>query len=124
MATTPRAKTLPTELTKEQRVDKEYRRIKSVLRDLDANKKKTVDSLMRNAAFMSICLVELQEEINENGFTEEYKNGKEQWGTKQSEAVKTHIAMTRNHAAIMKILADLTPAARTKKTPLQKLMES
>jgi len=124
MATTPKRKTTPPELTKEQRVDKEYRRIKSVLRDLDANKKKTVDSLMRNAAFMSICLVELQEEINEKGFTEEYKNGKEQWGTKQSEAVKTHIAMTRNHAAIMKILADLTPAARAQKTPLQKLMES
>jgi len=111
-------------LTKQERVDKEYRRLKSVLRDLDANKKKAVDSLLRNAAFMSICLEELQADISENGYTEEYKNGKEQWGTKQSEAVKTHIAMTRNHATIMKTLADLTPAARAKKTTLQKLMES
>ena len=111
-------------LTKEERIEKEYRRLKSVLRDLDANKKKTVDSLMRNAAFMSITLEELQKDITAKGITETYQNGANQSGTKQSEAVKTHIAMTRNHAAIMKTLADLTPAARAKKTTLQKLMES
>jgi hypothetical protein len=82
-----------------------------------------VVSLIKNAAFMAISLEELQEDINKNGYTEDYKNGANQYGTKQSEAVKTHISMTRNHAAIIKTLADLAPAARAKKTALQALKE-
>ena len=86
-------------------------RLRGVFKNLDVNKMKTVESLIRNAAFMTVTLEELQEDINKKGYTEEYQNGANQWGTKQSEAVKTHIAMTRNHATIIKTLADLAPPA-------------
>lgn len=109
------------EKTKQQKVKTEITRLRGVFKELDANKKKTVESLIKNAAFMAICLEELQEDINKNGYTEEYQNGANQWGTKQSEAVKTHIAMTRNHASIIKTLADLAPPVRAKKSALETL---
>jgi len=111
------------ELTKEQKIRKEITRLRGVFRDLDPNKKKTVEPLIKNAAFMAVSLDDLQERINEEGYTEEYKNGPNQFGRKQSEAVKTHIAMTKNYAAIMKALADLAPPARKKKSALQSLRD-
>ena len=46
-----------------------------------------------------------------------------QSGTKQSDAVKTHIAMTKNHAAIIKQLCDLVPPEKKKESRLQALRD-
>ena len=53
------------DLTKDQKIKKEINRLKRVFRDLDKNKLQTVESLIRNAAFMAVSLEELQEIINE-----------------------------------------------------------
>lgn len=87
------------DLTKEEKIKREFSRLKRIFKDLDKNKLQTVESLIKNAAFMAVSLEELQEIINEEGYTVEYQNGANQSGTKQSDAVKTHIAMTKNHAA-------------------------
>lgn len=94
---------------------KEIARLKRVFKDLDKNKLQTVESLIKNAAFMAVSLEELQEIINAEGYVVEYQNGENQKGTKQSDAVKTHIAMTKNHAAIIKQLTDLVPPEKKKK---------
>lgn len=52
-----------------------------------------------------------------------YQNGANQSGTKQSDAVKTHIAMTKNHAAIIKQLCDLVPPEKKKESRLQALRD-
>ena len=109
------------ELTKEQKIKKEIARLKRVFKDLDKNKLQTVESLIKNAAFMS--LEELQEIINAEGYVVEYQNGENQKGTKQSDAVKTHIAMTKNHAAIIKQLTDLVPPEKKKESKLQALRD-
>lgn len=111
------------DLTKEQRIKKEIARLKRIFKDLDKNKKQIVESLIQNAAFMAVSLEELQEIINEEGYTVEYQNGENQHGTKQSDAVKTHIAMTKNHAAIIKQLSDLVPPERKKESRLQALRD-
>jgi hypothetical protein len=111
------------ESTKEQRIKKEISRLKAIFKNLDKNKLKVVESLIQNAAFMSVSLLELQEIINIEGYTEEYQNGANQSGRKQSEAVKTHIAMTKNHATIMKQLADIAPPVPKKKSALQELRD-
>ena len=97
------------DLTKDQRIKREIARLKRVFRDLDKNKLQTVESLIKNAAFMAVSLEELQEIINAEGYTVEYQNGENQKGTKQSDAVKTHIAMKKHHASIIKQLSDLVP---------------
>ena len=68
-------------------------------------------------------LDELQEQINAEGYTVEYQNGANQSGTKQSDAVKTHIAMTKNHAAIIKQLCELVPPEKKKESRLQALRD-
>ena len=63
------------DLTKDQRIKREIARLKRVFRDLDKNKLQTVESLIKNAAFMAVSLEELQEIINAEGYTIEYHNG-------------------------------------------------
>jgi len=111
------------ELTKDQKIKREITRLKRVFKDLDKNKLQTVESLIRNAAFMAVSLEELQEIINVEGYTVEYQNGENQRGTKQSEAVKTHIAMTKNHASIIKQLTELVPPEKKKDSKLQALRD-
>ena len=110
------------ELTKEQKIKKEIARLKRVFKDLDKNKLQTVESLIKNAAWIEM-LEELQEIINDEGYVVEYQNGENQKGTKQSDAVKTHIAMTKNHAAIIKQLTDLVPPEKKKESKLQALRD-
>ena len=110
-------------IEKEKKIKSEYNRLKRIFKDLEENKRKTVESLMKNAAFMAVSLDELQEIINFEGYTDKYKNGENQYGTKQSEAVKTHLAMTKNHASIIKQLVDLVPPAKRKGSKLQALRE-
>jgi ribosomal protein S8 len=111
------------ELTKDQKIKREIARLRRVFKDLDKNKMQTVESLIRNAAFMAVSLEELQEIINRDGYIVEYQNGENQHGTKQSDEVKTHIAMTKNHASIIKQLVDLVPPEKKKQSRLQALRD-
>lgn len=111
------------ELTKEQKIHKEELRLKKVFKNLDKNKLQTVQSLIRNAAFMAVSLEELQEIINAEGYIVEYQNGANQSGTKQSDAVKTHIAMTKNHASVIKQLCELVPPEEKRQSRLQALRD-
>lgn len=111
------------ELTKEEKIKKEIRRLNRVFKDLDKNKRNTVDGLIKNAAFTTVCLEELQEIINVEGYTVEYQNGENQKGTKQSDAVKTHIAMTKNLSTIIKQLTELVPPEKKEKSKLALLRD-
>lgn len=108
---------------KEAAIRKEELRLKRAFKDLDKNKMSTVKQLISTAAFLSVTLRDLEEEINRNGVTEEYQNGANQYGVKQSAAAVTHIAMTKNLTSIMKQLADLVPAEKKKKSRLQMLRD-
>lgn len=97
---------------KEQRIKKEVRRLKSVFKDLEPNKLKTVDALIARAAFITINLQDLEAHLNEHGWTEWYENGRNQSGQKKSAAADAHISLTKNLNAIMKQLLDLVPPAQ------------
>lgn len=111
------------EKSKEQKIKTEKTRLKGIFKELDENKKKLVTPLIEKAAFMSIELDELQKQIEENGWTSEYKNGENQYGTKKSPEAETYIALSKNYAAIIKQLTDLVPAAKRKKSRLAALRE-
>lgn len=68
-----------------------------------------VSSLIKNAAFMTITLEDLQETINIDGAVTEYKNGENQFGTKKSPEIEIYNTMIKNHMGIMKQLTDLMP---------------
>lgn len=112
-----------TEKTKEQRIKSEKSRLKKIFKDLDENKKNLVTPLIEKAAFMSVELDDLQETIEQDGWTSEYKNGENQYGTKKSPEAETYIALSKNYAAVIKQLTDLVPAAKRKKSRLEALRE-
>ncbi len=62
---------------------------------------------------------ELQEKINDEGYTSVYQNGENQFGTKKNVNVDTYISMSKNHTANMKILIELTPPEKRKDSKLE-----
>lgn len=97
---------------KEKKIKKEVKRLKGIFKDLEPNKLKTVDALIARAAFITVNLQDLEDQLNEYGWTEWYENGRNQSGQKKSAAADAHISLTKNLNAIMKQLLDLVPPAQ------------
>ena len=96
---------------KEKRIKKELARLRKIFSVLDDDKKKMSESLMKNAAFMAVTLEDLQADINENGVTEEYQNGQNQHGIKESTSSKVYNSMIKNYAACTRQLVDMLAKA-------------
>lgn len=103
------AQDISQDLSKDERITKEIKRLNSLFKNIDPKLKKTVKSLVENAAFMAVTLEDLQIHINAHGVTVEYQNGENQWGTKKSPEVEIYNTMIKNHVSIMKQLTDLVP---------------
>ena len=108
---------------KENRIKDEKKRLKEIFAELEENKRNLVTPLIEKAAFMSVELDDLQEIIEQDGWTSEYKNGENQYGTKKSPEADTYIALSKNYAAVIKQLTDLVPAAKRKKSRLEALRD-
>ena len=99
----------PNEKEKEARIKKEITKLNKIMRNVDADKRKSMDSLIKNAAFMTVTLEDLQKQIIEKGATERYQHGAGQWGMKKSAAVDVYNTMIKNHVSVMKQIADAVP---------------
>ncbi|MDP4144151.1 MAG: hypothetical protein Q8936_06645 [Bacillota bacterium] len=97
------------DLTKDQRIKKEINRLKKLFKEMPQNTMNKVISLIENAAFMTVTLEDLQNEIILKGPVCEYQNGENQWGTKKSPEVEIYNTMIKNHMSIIKQLTDLMP---------------
>ena len=94
---------------KEKRIRKESRRLLEIFQGLEPNKLKAVDALIARAAFITVSLQDLEDELNTSGWTETYTNGRNQEGVKKAAAAEAHISLTKNLNAIMKQLLELVP---------------
>ena len=65
--------------------------------------------LIENAAFMRIVLEDLQEIIKNEGVTESYQNGANQFGIKQSASLQSYNSLIKNYAAVIKTLDKMLP---------------
>ena len=63
---------------------------------------------------MKVTLEDLQEAINENGCSEQYKNGANQYGKKASADVQAYNAMIKNYTNVLDKLDKLLPPEREK----------
>ena len=108
---------------KENRIKDEKKRLKEIFAELEENKRNLVTPLIEKAAFMSIELDDLQETIEQDGWTSEYQNGETQYGTKKSPEAETYIALSKNYAAVIKQLTELVPAAKRKESRLAALRD-
>lgn len=99
---------------KDARIKKEIKKLKKQFGGMDKKTLDIVESLIRNAAFMSVTLDDLQEILNEEGLTSEYQNGENQWGVKKSPEAELYNTMVKNHMSIIKQLADMVPKQERK----------
>jgi hypothetical protein len=93
----------------ELRIKEKIEELSIVFNDIDPNTQRTIEPLISKAAFMSVTLDNLQRTINEKGVIEEYQNGANQSGFKESVEVKVYNTMIKNYHAVMKQLIDLLP---------------
>ena len=96
-------------LEKHSRIRKEVNRLKKLFKNIDENKKKLVFSTIDDVAFLTVTMQDLRENIVREGTTTTYKNGANQFGTKQSPDAQLYLQMSQKLTQAMKILVDCLP---------------
>lgn len=109
------------EKTVEQRIKSETNRLLRIFADLDPNKLSTVRTLICRVAFATVSLQDLEDQLARDGWVEEYQNGENQSGVKQSASAGVYLSLTKNLNAMVKQLVDLAPPAQ-RKSKLEELM--
>lgn len=97
------------DLDKSKRIKKKMAQLNKIFNAIDEDRKKVVNDLIANIAFMSVQLEDLQTEINENGCIEKYQNGANQYGTKQSSAFQAYTALMKNYQTSLRQLMNELP---------------
>ena len=101
---------------KVKRIKKEEARIKKLFGNIEEDRKKLVLTTIADVAFMTITMQDLRETINREGTTAIYKNGENQYGTKQSPESQTYLQLSQKLTQAMKILVDCMPKPERKQT--------
>lgn len=103
-------------LTKEERVKREEKRLLKVLADADPTKKNVVQGLVQRAAHLRITLDELAEDLDANGYTEMFQQGRDNppYARKRPHA-DLYVSMNAQYQKAIKQLLDLLPKKETAK---------
>ncbi len=104
-------------LEKVNRIKKEENRIKRLFKDIEANRKKLVFTTIADVAFMTVTMQDLRETIIRKGTTAIYKNGENQYGTKQSPEAQMYLQLSQKLTQAMKILVDCMPKPQKTEGP-------
>lgn len=95
-----------------RRIADEKARLLEIFKDLEPNKLSTCQALIDRAAFITVSLEDLEDQLNATGWVEPYQNGENQSGMKKAAAADVHISLTKNLNAIVKQLLELVPPAQ------------
>lgn len=90
-------------------ITKEKNKILKLFSSVDKKTQKIVNPLIDNAAYMKCELKRLKDYNIEHGVKEYYKNGKSQFGFKESVESKTYNTMIKNYLSTIKQLNDYLP---------------
>ncbi len=98
-----------TDKQRKAKIKKEQKRLEQILQNIDTSKKKTIEKLIEDAAFMAVTLEETRQIIARDGVVETYQNGENQKGVKKSSAVEVYDKMVNTYSRVAKQLCDLIP---------------
>ena len=96
------------EKLKKKRIS-EYNRI---FKELSQEKKKLIKKSIEQAVHMEMQLDDLQIELEKVGFVEEYCNGNNQFGKKESTESKAYNTLMKNYISIIKVLLGELPQSK------------
>lgn len=97
------------ELTKDERIKKEYRKLSKLYKGIPENKRKLAEGLLKNAAYMAVTLEELQETVNAEGAILTGKNGNGFEVCQEHPAQKSYNTTINRYATVIKQLSELLP---------------
>lgn len=99
----------PGKLEREKRIDAERKRLNTLFKNIDKRKRNVVQGLIERAAFMRVSLSDLEEDINENGFVEQFSQGNQEPYERKRPAADQYNTMSTNYSKVIKQLSDLLP---------------
>lgn len=96
-------------LSKETKIKRRLAELSQIYSRLPENKLSIAEPLIKNAAFMEVELEELRILIGENGASEEYKNGENQYGRKASADLQSYNALLKSYNMVNSRLEAMLP---------------
>jgi len=111
------------EITKDERIKKEIKRLRTLLKDIPDNKLKVAEGLIKRASFMLVTLEDLELDLNTEGTVETFSQTKGIEYDRERPAAKLYNAFIKNYTSLCKQLLDLIPNETTKKEASDDLLE-
>ena len=103
----------------EARIDE----LKEIYQDLPEDKMALALPLIENAAFIENEMRKLQEVIKKEGSVDEYMNGANQYGKKQSANLQSYNALVKSYNMINTRLEAMLPPRHKERTKLEALRD-
>jgi len=103
------------QLTKDERIKKEERRLKRIYKNIDKDNKAIIEGLIQRAAYMRVTLEEWEKDIMENGCIEMFTQSQNTPPYERERPVaRLYNTMNKNYQSIIKQLSDLVPKPEPK----------
>ena len=101
---------IKTELTKDERILKEEKRLRRIYRNIGKDNKAIIDGLIQRAAYMRITLEDWERDINDNGYFEMFtQSEKTEPYERERPVARLYNTMNKNYQSIINQLTDLVP---------------
>lgn len=95
------------EMEKDRRIKKEIRRLNTIYKGIGKNEKSHIDGLVKRTAYMRVTLEDMEEDLNENGFTELFSQSeKAEPYQRERPIARLYNTMNKNYQSIMKQLSE------------------
>ena len=94
---------------REQKIAREIARLTKNFSKIDGKKRSIIRGLIDRAAFMRVSLDEMEEDLDENGFTELFSQGDQVPYERKRPTADLYNTMNANYQKIIKQLTDLAP---------------
>lgn len=98
------------ELTKQERIDIEEKRLRKSYKDIPKENVAVTDGLIRRAAYMRVTLEDFEKDLDENGYVELFSQSEKMDPYERERPVaRLYNTMNKNYQSIIKQLNDLLP---------------
>lgn len=99
---------------KEKKIKAEKNRLNLIYKEMSDDKKRLVIGLVQRQAYLRISLDELENDLNENGYTEPFSQGNQEPYDRKRPNADIYTSMIANYMKIVKQLSDLLPKDEVK----------
>ncbi|HAE16986.1 MAG TPA: hypothetical protein DHW39_11655 [Erysipelotrichaceae bacterium] len=96
-------------MSKETKIKRRLKELTTIYSKLPEKKRSIAEPLIKNAAFMEVELEELRVIIAQNGASEEYKNGENQYGRKASADLQSYNSLLKSYNMVNSRLEAMLP---------------